>query len=149
MPKRDLKATAFDILTREASSRPDHPVRHFAKAVGFMRLPVDLINANPDQPRKHFDPDALRDLTASVKEKGVLQPVLVRPDPDGKHFILIAGERRWRAAKAANVPEIPALIRTEKDSLEVAIIENLQREDLHPLEEAEALLQGMSRRLLN
>jgi ParB family chromosome partitioning protein len=76
-----------------------------------------------------------------VKEKGVLQPVLVRPDPDGKHFMLIAGERRWRAAKAAGVAEIPALIRTEEDSLEVAIIENLQRENLHPLEEAEALLR--------
>ncbi len=104
-----------------------------------MRLPIELIEANPDQPRKHFDPEALRDLTASVKEKGVLQPVLVRPDADGKHFILIAGERRWRAAKAAAVAEIPALIRTEEDSLEVAIIENLQRENLHPLEEAEAL----------
>jgi ParB family chromosome partitioning protein len=75
-----------------------------------------------------------------VKEKGVLQPVLVRPDSDGKHFILIAGERRWRAARAADIAEIPALIRNEEDSLEVAIIENLQRENLHPLEEAEALL---------
>ena len=140
MPKRDLKAAALEILTRKTPPRGDHPVRHFAKANGFMRLPVELVRPNPDQPRKHFDPDALRDLTASVKEKGVLQPVLVRPDPDGKHFILIAGERRWRAAKAADVAEIPALIRSEEDSLEVAIIENLQRENLHPLEEAEALL---------
>jgi ParB family chromosome partitioning protein len=140
MPKRDLKSAALKILNRETRPRTDHPIRHFGKADGFMRLPVELIRPNPDQPRKHFDPDALRDLTASVKEKGVLQPVLVRPDPDGSHFILIAGERRWRAAKAAVVSEIPALIRTEEDSLEVAIIENLQRENLHPLEEAEALL---------
>jgi len=140
MPKRDLKATALEILGRDSASRADHPIRHFTKADGFMRLPVELIRPNPDQPRKTFDPDALRDLTASVKEKGVLQPVLVRPHPDRKHFILIAGERRWRAAKAAEVAEIPALIRTEEDALEVAIIENLQRENLHPLEEAEALL---------
>ncbi len=106
-----------------------------------MYLPVGLVRPNPDQPRKHFDPEALRDLTASVKEKGVLQPILVRPDPDGKHFILIAGERRWRAATAAAVREVPALIRKEEDSMEVAIIENLQRENLHPLEEAEALLR--------
>jgi ParB family chromosome partitioning protein len=75
-----------------------------------------------------------------VKEKGVLQPILVRPDPEGDGFLLIAGERRWRAAKAAEIAEIPALVRKQEDSLEVAIIENLQREDLHPLEEAEALL---------
>src|SRR5690349_13268008 len=141
MPKRDVKAAALKILSRETSPRNDHPVRDFARADGFMILPIELIRPNPDQPRKHFDPDALRDLTASIKEKGILQPVLVRPDPDGEHFVLIAGERRWRAAKAAAVSEMPALIRKEEDSLEVAIIENLQRENLHPLEEAEALLR--------
>ncbi len=129
-----------DRLKNRGQARVDHPVRHFAAREGFLYIPVDRLRPNPDQPRKHFDPEALRDLTTSVKEKGVLQPVLVRQDPEGDGFILIAGERRWRAATAAGIAEIPALVRTQEDALEVAIIENLQRENLHPLEEAEALL---------
>ena len=100
-------------------------------------MPVGRIDANPDQPRLTFDEGALAELSSSVKEHGVLQPILVRPD-DGGRYQLIAGERRWRAAKMANLETIPAMIEEIDDdtALEIAIIENLQREDLSPLDEA-------------
>ncbi len=116
-------------------------MRQLAANEGFLRLPVELVRANPGQPRQHFDDASLADLTASVREMGVLQPVLVRKDPTGEGYILIAGERRWRAATAAGLTEIPALIRSAADSMEVALIENLQRENLSAIEEAEALLR--------
>ena len=99
---------------------------------------VDHIDANPDQPRMTFDEDALHDLAASIREHGVLQPVLVRPAAEPQRYQLVAGERRWRAARAAGLTEIPALIEELDDetALEIGIIENLQREDLSPLEEA-------------
>lgn len=104
-------------------------------------LDIDLIQPNQFQPRGHFDDDALASLTASIRVSGVLQPVLVRPH--GDHFELIAGERRWRAAKAAGLVSIPALVRdiTDSTSLEQALIENLHREDLSALEEAAAYQQ--------
>ncbi|MFZ0888196.1 MAG: ParB/RepB/Spo0J family partition protein [Candidatus Binataceae bacterium] len=129
-------------MVRGAGGAPvRHPVRHLAANEGFLYVPIDLVRPNPDQPRQHFDGASLEDLAASVKEKGVLQPVLVRKEPAGAGFILIAGERRWRAAKAAGLQELPALVRQEEDALEVALIENLQRENLNPIEEAEALLK--------
>lgn len=102
-------------------------------------LPVDLIVPNPNQPRRHFDQDALNALAGSLSERGVLQPVLVRPMPDGR-YELVAGERRWRAAQAAGLEEIPALVRARDDAaaLELALIENMAREDLNPIEEARA-----------
>lgn len=102
-------------------------------------LPVELIVANPKQPRRHFDEQGLTALAASLGERGVLQPVLVRPRPDGT-YELVAGERRWRAAQIAGLSEIPALIRAREDSetLELALIENMAREDLNPVEEARA-----------
>jgi len=104
-------------------------------------LPVDLIRPNTFQPRSHFDDDALRSLTASVRELGVLQPILVRAV--GDHFELIAGERRWRAAQAAGLEQVPAIVRdaTDTTSLEHALVENLHREDLSALEEAAAFQQ--------
>lgn len=102
-------------------------------------LPVDLIGPNPHQPRRRFEEEALVALAESVRARGVLQPVLVRPLPDGR-YELIAGERRWRAARLAGMAEIPAVIRRHDDaaSLELAVIENMAREDLSPVEEARA-----------
>ncbi|MGH9156139.1 MAG: ParB/RepB/Spo0J family partition protein [Acidimicrobiales bacterium] len=109
---------------------------------GLRDLPVTSISSNSFQPRKHFDEEALASLTASVRELGVLQPILVRPAGDGA-YELIAGERRWRAARRAGLQTIPALIREVADdtSLEQALVENLHRQDLNPLEEAAAYQQ--------
>ncbi len=102
-------------------------------------LPVELIAANPKQPRRRFDEDALQGLAESLGERGVLQPVLVRPKPGGT-YELVAGERRWRAARLAGIERIPALVRTHDDAeaIELALIENMAREDLSPIEEARA-----------
>jgi len=107
----------------------------------LVEIPVTRIEPNPHQPRQHFDEEALASLVASVSELGVLQPVLVRPA--GDHFQLIAGERRWRAAARAGLTTIPAIVRevADLDSVEQALIENLHREDLNPLEEAAAYHQ--------
>ena len=104
-------------------------------------IPVGRIRANPNQPRKVFDPEAMETLTESIRKVGVLQPVAVRPD--GFDYVLVAGERRWRAARQAGLGEIPALVREtdESGSLTEALIENLQREDLGPLEQAAAFQQ--------
>ena len=105
------------------------------------RLPVELIDTSPDQPRKSFDEQALAALAESVRVRGVLQPVLVRPRAGGR-YELIAGERRLRAARLAELTEVPAVVRQHDDaaSLEVALIENMAREDLTPVEEARACL---------
>lgn len=102
-------------------------------------LPVDAIEPNPSQPRTRFDEDALAALADSLRERGVLQPVLVRPRHGGG-WELIAGERRWRAARIAGLVEIPAIVRPDDDaaSLELALIENMAREDLNPVEQARA-----------
>jgi ParB family chromosome partitioning protein len=102
-------------------------------------LPVELISPNPKQPRRRFDEDALAALAESLGERGVLQPVLVRPKAGGT-YELVAGERRWRAARLAGLAAIPALVRPRADAeaLELALIENMAREDLNPIEEARA-----------
>jgi ParB family transcriptional regulator, chromosome partitioning protein len=109
---------------------------------GFREVPVGSIAPNPLQPRSYFDEEALASLTASVAELGVLQPILVREVGDDR-YELIAGERRWRAAKRAGLPSIPVVVRAVDDvlSLEQALVENLHREDLNPLEEAAAYQQ--------
>jgi ParB family chromosome partitioning protein len=103
------------------------------------QLPVELIERNPRQPRQSFEQDTLLALAASIRAHGILQPVLVRPLAGGR-YELIAGERRWRAAKLAELESIPAIVRQRDDaaSLEVAVIENMAREDLNPVEEARA-----------
>jgi ParB family chromosome partitioning protein len=103
------------------------------------RLPVELISPNPRQPRQTFNQEALLGLSESVRERGVLQPVLVRPCPGGT-YELIAGERRWRAAQLAGLEIVPAVVAPHEDreSLELALIENMAREDLNPIEEARA-----------
>ena len=102
-------------------------------------VPVDLVAPNPHQPRRHFDEEALVALADSLRERGVLQPVLVRPVPGGT-YELVAGERRWRAARLAGFDTVPALVQAHDDaaSIEVALIENMAREDLNPVEEARA-----------
>jgi ParB family chromosome partitioning protein len=107
-------------------------------------IPLSQITPNPDQPRKHFDQEGLAELAESIKERGVIQPVLVRWTGEGG-YELLAGERRLRASQLAGLAVIPSLVRHDDDPLEVALIENLQRENLTPLEEAEAL-QGLSER---
>jgi len=108
-------------------------------AVGTLDLPIELVRRNPDQPRRAFAPDDLDELAASIRERGVIQPILVRPlvDVPGEYQI-VAGERRWRAAQMAGLRAIPALVRDldELEVMEVALIENIQRTDLNALEEA-------------
>jgi ParB family chromosome partitioning protein len=108
---------------------------------GYRQVPVDQIAVNPDQPRSRFDDDALEEMASSMKEVGVLQPIVVTGGEDG--YVLIAGERRWRAAKRAGLTEIPAVVResTGRPTLVEALIENVQRQDLTPLEEAHAYQQ--------
>lgn len=108
-------------------------------AEGLRALPVDLVRPNPNQPRRDFDAEALLALSESIKARGVLQPIVVRPLHGGA-FELVAGERRLRAAKMAGLEEIPAIVRATEDSerLELALIENMARENLNPIEEARA-----------
>jgi len=102
-------------------------------------LPVGLIKPNPGQPRTKFDPEALAALAASIESSGIVQPLLVRPLPDGS-YELVAGERRWRAAQQAGLDKVPAVVRdqAEAERLQAALIENMVREDLNPVEEAKA-----------
>jgi len=111
-----------------------------AEQVGELReLPVETIVPNPSQPRTKFDPEALAGLASSIEQSGVVQPLLVRPLPDGG-YELIAGERRWRAARQAGLEKVPAVVRDSEQAerLEVALIENVVREDLNPVDEARA-----------
>ena len=116
-------------------------------ASGVRDIPIELIHRNADQPRQNFDEAELAELEGSVRDKGVLQPILVRPSqPDGE-FEIVAGERRWRAAQRAGLTAIPALVRTlgDTEAFEIAIIENIQRADLNPIEEARAYSALMGR----
>ena len=115
---------------------------------GVRAIPIELIHRNPEQPRRHFPDEEIAELEASIRDKGVLQPILVRPSPktDGEYEI-VAGERRWRAAQKAGLAVIPALIRLLDDdhAFEIAVIENVQREDLNAMEEAQAYASLMKR----
>ncbi|MCP4350817.1 MAG: ParB/RepB/Spo0J family partition protein [Desulfobacterales bacterium] len=103
----------------------------------FRQIPIEQITPDPNQPRKYFDAESLQELSESIRQKGVLQPIIVQDGENGK-ILLVAGERRYRAAKMAGLKKIPAMI-TDGNPAEIALIENLQREDLSPIEEAEAL----------
>ena len=109
------------------------------RQAGLSEIPVEAVKANPDQPRRHFDEAQIEELAQSIREKGVLQPILVRPAVYAGEFQIVAGERRWRAAQRAGVRVIPALVRSLSDVevLEIAIVENVQRTDLSSMEEAE------------
>jgi ParB family chromosome partitioning protein len=129
-PKRGMGRGLEAILSVSAAGTAQEELRE---------VPVESISPNPRQPRRHFDDEALNALAGSLGERGVLQPVLVRPNPQGT-YELIAGERRWRAAQIAGMKTIPALVRPHDDAeaLELALIENMAREDLNPVEEARA-----------
>jgi ParB family chromosome partitioning protein len=122
---RGLSALLEDIAAPPAADSP-----------GVSRLAVSAIQPHPDQPRRHFDADAMAELVASVKAHGILQPILVRAHGGGHQ--IIAGERRWRAAQAAGLHEMPVIIRTldDREVAEIALIENIQRSDLNAIEEA-------------
>ena len=125
--ERELSPAIVSLLSSETTHR----------STGVKVIPVDRIESNPEQPRLAFDETTLLELAGSIREHGVLQPILVRPIGEN-HFQLIAGERRWRASKLAGMSTIPALVEDIDDStaLEISIIENLQREDISPLDEA-------------
>ena len=145
MAKPDFRAAATARLNEERTQGLSQNVLSLLNAdettvvrpAAVRNIPVDKVTPNPNQPRMAMDKAGLEDLTASVREHGVLQPILVRPQPNG-HYQLIAGERRWRAAQGAGMESIPALIEEIDDetALEIAVIENLQREDLSPIDEA-------------
>jgi ParB family chromosome partitioning protein len=128
-------------MAREALGRGLRALLEGTEAAGeaeLLQLPVAQVHPNPYQPRQHFDPERLQELASSLKAQGLLQPIVVRRQLHG--FELIAGERRWRAAQMAGLETIPALVRRANDEevLGLALLENLQREDLNPLEEARA-----------
>ena len=141
MARTDFRAAAARRLSEDTELSPaivslltpDSPTR----SVGVRIIPIDHIEPNPEQPRMVFEPEALNELAASIREHGVLQPILVRPLGPNTYQI-VAGERRWRASRLAGLESIPALIEEIDDdtALEISIIENLQREDLTPLDEA-------------
>lgn len=138
---RGLSALMSDVTDNPGTSReaPKQPDR---------TLPVEAIEPNPDQPRRSFESAALEDLAASIREKGVIQPLIVRTSPRrAGAFEIVAGERRWRAAQMAQLHELPVIIREFDDTevLEIAIIENIQRADLNPVEEAAGYAQLMEK----
>lgn len=121
------------------TGRTDRPVQTVA---------IDLIHPNPDQPRRNFREEDLDELSASIRERGVIQPVILRRDPENiKQYQIVAGERRWRAAQRAELHEIPVVVRDLDDQsvLEIALIENIQRADLNPIEEAMGYTQLLER----
>ena len=132
---RGLAALIGDDTTEEAVVEDARTLRH---------VPIEFLHANPNNPRKHFADSDLEDLTRSIRDKGLLQPLVVRQRGSGE-FEIVAGERRWRAAQRAGVHEVPVLIRelSDGEALEIALIENIQRADLNALEEARAYQQLM------
>ena len=132
---RGLAALIGDDTTEEAIVQDIRTLRH---------VPVELLHPNPNNPRKHFAEEDLESLAKSLKDKGLLQPLVVRPRDDGS-FEIVAGERRWRASQRAGIHELPVLIREldDRETLEIALIENIQRSDLNALEEARAYRQLM------
>ena len=138
---RGLSALMADVSPDEGASAP-------AGRRPDMMIPIERIHPNPEQPRRSFTSEQLEELAASIKEKGVIQPLIVRPRPGHEgEFEIVAGERRWRASQMAQLHEIPVLVREFDDTevLEVAIIENIQRADLNPVEEATGYKQLMEK----
>lgn len=138
---RGLSALMSDVA--DAPTAPED-----AEKVADKTVPIEKIEPNPDQPRRDFDEDALNDLAASISEKGIIQPLIVRPSPRSEGaYEIVAGERRWRAAQLAKLHAVPVIVREFDDTevLEVAIIENVQRADLNPVEEAAGYSQLMER----
>ncbi len=144
---RGLSALMADIEP-SANTKDDASTVQTPQSRTDRMIPVEDISPNPEQPRRVFAQSALEELAASIREKGIIQPLIVRPDPaDSSRFQIVAGERRWRAAQIAQLHDLPAIIRHFNDTevLEVAIIENIQRADLNAIEEALGYRQLMDR----
>jgi len=137
---RGLSALMADVSVEPDPQSPDRPRRP------DLLVPVEKLVPNPNQPRRDFQPEALQELAASIRTRGVIQPLIVRDMGDGR-FEIVAGERRWRAAQLAQVHELPVIVRdfTDAEVIEVAIIENIQRAELNAVEEALAFRQLMDR----
>ncbi|RVT92641.1 ParB/RepB/Spo0J family partition protein [Sphingomonas crocodyli] len=135
-PKRGLGRGLSALLGEVQREQPLAPDAH--RPAGVQMLSIASISPNPDQPRRHFDDEALDELAASLASRGLIQPIVVRPRGHG--YQIVAGERRWRAAQRARLHEVPVIVRELDDvqTLELAIIENIQRQDLNAIEEAEA-----------
>lgn len=129
---KGLSSLLSDLQLDASAPVPERPVRRSI-------LSIEMLRANPNQPRRSFDQAALAELVQSIAAKGILQPLIVRPIPEGKYEI-VAGERRWRAAQMAGLHEVPAIVRDVNDdeAAQIALIENVQRSDLNPIEEASA-----------
>jgi ParB family transcriptional regulator, chromosome partitioning protein len=140
---RGLSALLADVApVEEQPSKPD------MSRAPTTTIPIEALHPNPNQPRRSFDDTDLDELAASIREKGVIQPLIVRPHPEKpESYEIVAGERRWRAAQRAQLHEVPVLVRQLSDTevLELAIIENIQRADLNPLDEAQGYRQLMDR----
>ncbi|WP_095587807.1 ParB/RepB/Spo0J family partition protein [Actibacterium ureilyticum] len=142
---RGLSALMADVNLADGG---ETPVARTEPAKPEAVLPIEKVMPNPDQPRRHFSTEALEELAASIREKGVIQPIIVRPSKrESGSYEIVAGERRWRASQLAQLHEVPAIVRELDDTevLEVAIIENIQRADLNPIEEALGYRQLMDR----
>ncbi|GAB4381909.1 ParB/RepB/Spo0J family partition protein [Albidovulum sp.] len=141
---RGLSALMADVNLHRDGAEPSEK----APPRPDLRVPIEKLVPNPDQPRRDFSPESLEELAGSIRAKGVIQPLIVRKNPrQSDSYEIIAGERRWRAAQIAQLHEVPVLVREMSDSevLEVAIIENIQRADLNAVEEAQAFRQLMDR----
>lgn len=147
-PRRSL-GRGLSALLGDVQSGPEKETEDAGTGAGTpgrppAALPIDLIRANPDQPRRHFDQTELEELAASIREHGIIQPLIVRPDPTrAEGYQVVAGERRWRAAQLAGLDTLPVVVKelSDREVLELAIIENIQRADLNPVEEAAGFFQ--------
>jgi ParB family chromosome partitioning protein len=147
---RGLSALLGDIEPDEVAVEPSDPSADPAPAAerGITSAPIEKIHPNPDQPRRDFREEDLAELAASIRERGIIQPVVVRPHPTRSgDYQIVAGERRWRAAQRAQLHRLPVVVREFDDRtvLEVAVIENVQRADLNPVEEAQGYSQLIER----
>jgi ParB family chromosome partitioning protein len=141
MSERPAKGLGMGLQALLGEARPNEE-----RGGGVREIEIARIRPNPNQPRRHFDEESLDELARSIRERGVLQPILIRPE--GDNFQIVAGERRWRAAQRAQLHSIPAIVRDqidEAETAELALIENIQREDLNAIEEAEAYRQLIDR----
>ena len=140
---RGLSALMADIEQTVGDTGPSSSERR-----SDMLVPIENVHPNPDQPRRHFDVDELNDLAGSIRSKGIIQPLVVRAHPEKTgEYEIVAGERRWRASQLAQLHELPIVVRefSDLDVLEIAIIENIQRADLNPIEEAIGYRQLMDK----
>ena len=154
-PKIEDPKTENPKTENPAEKAPNKSQSTSSNSRGVMSVAIDQLERNPDQPRKYFDKDKLAELTQSIKDKGVLQPILVRPlsqssKSSKQHYQIVAGERRWQAALKAKLDAMPVLIRelSDQEVLEIGVVENVQRADLNPIEEAlayQALAQQFKR----